>query len=147
MELKIPDEFNQSIKNSVEREVDLGMVGNINFINISKISIIVHSDFERVVGFREALIENIFKLKEPDTCIISMRFDGKLCQGELPGKYLKAYIQMLKLISAILSDTKLREKDYKKYENEPTDEEIYAILERRGYYGNLVKRTEIEIGA
>ena len=36
---------------------------------------------------------------------------------------------------------------YKKYENEPTDEEIYAILERRGYYGNLVKRTEIEIGA
>lgn len=36
---------------------------------------------------------------------------------------------------------------YKKYENEPTDEEIYAILERRGYYGNLVKRTEIVIGA
>lgn len=36
---------------------------------------------------------------------------------------------------------------FKKYENEPTDEEIFAILERRGYYGNLVKQTEIQIGA
>lgn len=36
---------------------------------------------------------------------------------------------------------------FKKHENEPTDEEIFAILESRGYYGNLVKQTEIQIGA
>jgi chromosome segregation ATPase len=36
---------------------------------------------------------------------------------------------------------------FKKYENEPTDEEIFAILGRRGYYGNLVKQTEIQIGS